>query len=205
MLLAMIVSEAAYYTWLPDPTDSFSLLLICYLLSARLMLSGGVTPQLVVSATCVVAQVVVLAVGGYPIPMLVAHAAVLGFVSALLLTGVAVTHHDELERFYRRRMNKVAFVMASRPTGQTQDVRSAIREITELAGQTLEVSRVEIWLPDEQHAAMHWIDGYDGASGSHPARDSIPLRDHPEYVNGLDREPLVQRYEWPGPVASVPV
>src|SRR5262249_53296630 len=85
------------------------------------------------------------------------------------------------------------------------DVPSAIREITELAGETLEVSRVEVWLPDEQRTAMQWIDGYDCASRTHPARENIPLRDHPEYLSGLDREPLVQRYEWPAPVASAAV
>jgi len=205
MLLAMIVSEAVYYAWLPDPTDSFSLLAICYLLTARLMLSGGVGPRLVVSATCVGAQAVVLALDGFPLPVIVAHVAVLTFVSALLLAGVAATHQDRLEQLYRRRMNKVAFAMASRPTAQTQDVRSLISQITELAGQTLEVSRVEVWLPDDQRTAMRWIDGYECASGEHLRREDVPLRDHREYLSGLDREPLVQSYELPATSASAPV
>jgi PAS domain S-box-containing protein len=119
--------------------------------------------------------------------------------------GVAVTRQDELERFYRRRMNRVAFAMASRPTAQTEDVLPAIRQITELAAQTLEVSRVEVWLPNEQRTAMRWIDGYECATGEHPARADVSLREHPEYLSGLDREPLMQRYEIPAPTASAPV
>jgi PAS domain S-box-containing protein len=203
MLLAMIVLEAIYHAWLPDPNDSFSLLLICYLLTARLMLSG-VAPQLVVSAACVIAQVVVLTVVGFPLSVVVAHAAVLAVVSGLLLVGVAGMRQDGLERLYRRRMNKVAFAVASRPTTQTTDVNSAIGELTALAGQTLEVSRVEVWLPDEQRTVMRWIDGYDCAAGDHPERPDIQLRDHPAYLSGLDREPLVQSYELPAP-PSAPV
>jgi len=98
----------------------------------------------------------------------------------------------------------VAFAVASRPTTQTTDVQSAIAQITALAGQTLEVSRVEVWLPDEHRTAMRWIDGYECTSGEHPARPDIQLRDHPAYLSALDREPLVQRYELPAsPSAAV--
>jgi PAS domain S-box-containing protein len=203
MLLAIVGSEAIYHAWLPDPTDSFSLLLICYLLTARLMLSG-VAPQLVVSAACLIAQVVVLATAGFPVPVIVAHAAVLTVVSGLLLVGVAGMRRDELERLYRRRMNRVVFAVASRPSTQTTDVQSAIGQLTALAGQTLEVSRVEVWVPDEHRIAMRWIDGYDCATGEHPERPDIQLRDHPAYLSGLDREPLVQSYELPAP-PSTPV
>src|SRR5262249_46506007 len=45
---------------------------------------------------------------------------------------------------------------------------------------------------------------YDCASGEHPARAVVQLRDHPEYLRRLDREPLVQSYDLPPPTASAP-
>src|SRR5262245_16206550 len=205
MLLAMVVSEAAYWAWFPDPTDSFTLLVICYRLSARLMLSGGVGPQLVVSATCVVAQIVALTVAGLPLPVVVAHTAALAFMCVLLLVGVASGHRQHLEGFYRSQMNSAAYAMASRPAAPTQDVPSAIREIAELVGRTLDVTRVDVWLPDERRTVMRWIDGYDGAGRPGPIPRDVPLSDHPEYLRGLERELLVQRYTLPAPGAATPV
>jgi signal transduction histidine kinase len=205
MFLVLIASEAVHCAVLPDPIDSFTLVLICYLLGARLLLSGSLLPQLLVSAGAVVAQVIALAVAGSPLAVVAGNGAAFALLAGLLLVDIAVTRQEQLERLYRRRMNAVAFAMASRPASPTDDVQSTVREITELGGQTLGVTGVEVWLPDETRTVMCWLDGYDCTSDAHPPRDDVLLRDHPGYASSLDREPLVQSYELPGAAGSDPI
>ena len=204
MLLAMLCSEAIFCALLPGPTDTFTLLVVCYLLSARLMFAGSVVPQLLISVACILAQTSVLVVARFPAPVVVANALVFVFISALLLVGVAVTYEDDLERLYRRQMNRVVFAMASRPAAEARDVRSSIRQMTELACRTLDATRVEVWLPNEELTVMRWIDGYESIAGRRAARAPISLRDHPEYASGLDRDPLVQSYQLPASAVVCP-
>jgi len=202
MLLALVVSGAIHHTLLPGPPDGFASLAIVYLLTARALLGDTLVPHLAISTTCVVAHVVVLAVAGFPLPIILADAAVLALASAMLLVGSAVRHQDALERLYRREMNRVAFTLASRNMIRTEDIAAAVREIIELAGQTLAVTRAEVWLLDGRRTAMRCIDGYERAPGARRARADVALGEHRGYVRDLDQEPLVQSYGPPAPASA---
>src|SRR5262249_49840634 len=117
--------------------------------------------------------------------------------------GAVVTYTDQVDRLYRREMNRAAFDMARRPASQTPDVPSAVRPITELAGQTLEVTRVEVWLPDDDRTVMRWIDGYDCATGNHPVREDVPLCDPLDAIGDAGEEPLTHGYDLPAPAGSL--
>jgi signal transduction histidine kinase len=193
MLLGMIVSGSVYGVLL-GATEGSILLVVGYVLSARMMLAGSVGALLVVAAACVVNHVISLSISGVPLLTVVANASVLVVVSALLLVGMAVQRDQQLGQLYRRRLNRMVFELASHPAAVSLDVASAVGRITELSSETLAVDRAEVWLLNEDESAMRLVDGYDRAARRHRTGEDLPQSEHPAYVSGLRDKPLVQLY-----------
>ncbi len=71
------------------------------------------------------------------------------------------------------------------------DVDTALREITEVAGRTLEVARTSVWLFNETHSKITCADLYEWSESRHSKGGDLLAADYPNYFAALESERVI--------------
>lgn len=63
---------------------------------------------------------------------------------------------------------------------------AAIREITERSAEILDVTRVNVWLFDDEHDRVHCVDEFDRRTGEHSSGKELVAAEYPAYFEALE-------------------
>lgn len=74
-------------------------------------------------------------------------------------------------------------------------VQESIREITEIAAQTLETSRVSVWLYNQDKSKIKALDLYELNSDSHSDGFELAESDYPKYFKSLGKEETIAAHD----------
>lgn len=69
--------------------------------------------------------------------------------------------------------------------------QEAIREITRIAAETLQVGRVGVWLFSEDRLTLQCIHLYEIATGQHTSGDKLLAAEHPHYFQALEKDRII--------------
>ncbi|MDP8966787.1 MAG: GAF domain-containing protein [Cyanobacteriota bacterium] len=90
-----------------------------------------------------------------------------------------------------RRQNQVLVALAKSRTVNHGDLNSALKQITEAATQTLEISRVGVWLYSSDHSKIHCLDLFESSANHHTHGMELTAADYPAYFKALEQEPTL--------------
>ena len=90
-----------------------------------------------------------------------------------------------------RRQNQVLLALAKSRTVNHGDLHSALKQITEAAAQTLEISRVGVWLYSCDHSKIHCLDLFESSANHHTQGMELTAADYPAYFKALEQEPTL--------------
>ncbi len=88
-----------------------------------------------------------------------------------------------------RRQNQVLVALAKSRSVNHDDLNLTLRQITETAAQTLEISRVGVWLYSPDHSKIHCLDLFESSANCHTDGIELTARDYPAYFKALEQEP----------------
>ncbi len=112
----------------------------------------------------------------------------------MLGVGIDISERLRAEEAVRRtmrrlgRQNRALSEHARAPTGRETTVEAAFRGITEVAAQTLEVSRASIWLYNERRDVLRCEDLFEESGRKHSSGTELNARDYPAYFAALAGE-----------------
>jgi PAS domain S-box-containing protein len=87
-----------------------------------------------------------------------------------------------------RRQNQVLVGLAKSRTVNHDDLNSTLRQVTEAAAQTLEISRVSVWLYSPDHSKIHCLNLFDRSANRHTHGMALTAVDYPAYFRALEQE-----------------
>jgi len=90
-----------------------------------------------------------------------------------------------------RRQNQVLVALAKSRTVNYGDLNSTLRQVTEAAAQTLEISRVSVWLYSPDHSKIHCLDLFERSANRHTDGMVLTAVDYPDYFKALEQEPTI--------------
>ena len=122
---------------------------------------------------------------------------------------IALLHlNEELENRVRERTNalqqseiqlqkqKSALIALAKNKALNQgDLKTALREITQTAGRTLEVARSSVWLYDESRSKMQCLDLFDRTLNQHSEGLELTAADCPAYFKALREERAIAAFD----------
>ncbi|WP_225225912.1 PAS domain S-box protein [Komarekiella delphini-convector] len=95
----------------------------------------------------------------------------------------------------RRKQSQTLAQLARSKTFQQGNLNAALREITEIAAQTLLVERVGVWLYNEDRSKIECIDLYDMCTKEHTSGLSFLKASYPDYFQALEEECNIAVYD----------
>jgi PAS domain S-box-containing protein len=90
-----------------------------------------------------------------------------------------------------RRQNQVLVSLTKSKTVNHGDLHSALRQFTQAAAQTLEISRVSMWLYSPDHSKIHCLDLFERSANRHTEGMELAAVDYPDYFKALEQEPTI--------------
>jgi PAS domain S-box-containing protein len=90
-----------------------------------------------------------------------------------------------------RRQNRVLVALAKSRTVNHGDLNSTLRQVTEAAAQTLEISRVSVWLYSPDHSKIHCLNLFERSANRHTDGMELTAADYPAYFKVLEQEPTI--------------
>src|SRR5919199_1813906 len=90
-----------------------------------------------------------------------------------------------------RRQNQVLVGLAKSRTVNHDDLNSTLRQVTEAAAQTLEISRVSVWLYSPDHSKIHCLNLFERSANRHTHGMALTAVDYPAYFKALEQEPTL--------------
>jgi signal transduction histidine kinase len=97
---------------------------------------------------------------------------------------------QESERQLRRQNQVLSELAKSKALGRGH-LEPALKEIAEIAAETLTVERVNIWLYNETHSTIQCLEHYDRSTESHTKGGEIEVASHPLYFKALEEERML--------------
>ncbi len=94
----------------------------------------------------------------------------------------------QLKEQERRKQSQALVQLARSKTLQQGNLNAALREITEIAAQTLLVKRVGVWLYNEDRSAIECINLYDVSKKEHTSGKYFLKANYPAYFQALKEE-----------------
>ncbi|MCG6137773.1 MAG: PAS domain S-box protein [Nostoc sp. LLA-1] len=94
----------------------------------------------------------------------------------------------QLKEQERRKQSQALVQLARSKTFQQGNLNAALREITEIAAQTLSVKRVGVWLYNEDRSAIECINLYDVSKQEHTSGKYFLKANYPAYFQALKEE-----------------
>ena len=90
-----------------------------------------------------------------------------------------------------RRQNQVLVSLTKSKTVNHGDLHSALRQFTQAAAETLEISRVSVWLYSPDHSKIHCLDLFERSANRHIDGMELAATDYPGYFKALEQEPTL--------------
>lgn len=90
-----------------------------------------------------------------------------------------------------RRQSHALLDLASRKTLVSGDLNAAMREITEVATETLDVERASIWMYNEERSSIICLDLYQRSTSAHTSGLELQASDFPTYFEALKTERII--------------
>lgn len=90
-----------------------------------------------------------------------------------------------------QKLNGVLVNLARSRALELGGLDAALGEIAEAAARTLEVERVNIWLYNEDHSAIHCVEQYELLTGRHSKGFEISAAQYPLYFKSLNEERVI--------------
>ncbi len=90
-----------------------------------------------------------------------------------------------------RRQNQVLVTLAKSRTVNHGDLHSTLRQFTEAAAQTLEISRTSVWLYGSEHSKIQCFDLFESSANHHTYGMELAAVDYPAYFKALEQEPTI--------------
>ena len=87
-----------------------------------------------------------------------------------------------------RRQNQVLVALTKSKSVNHGDLHSALRQFTQAAAQTLEISRVSVWLYSPDHSKIHCLDLFERSANRHTHGMELAAADYPGYFKALEQE-----------------
>ena len=112
------------------------------------------------------------------------------FLEALSTQIAIAIQQGELHQRLRRQ-NRVLVALAKSRSVNHGDLHSALKQITEAAAQTLEISRVGVWLYSADGAKIHCLDLFESSANRHIDGMELTAADYPAYFKALEQEPTL--------------
>ncbi|MFB2918994.1 adenylate/guanylate cyclase domain-containing protein [Aerosakkonema funiforme] len=96
----------------------------------------------------------------------------------------------------RLRRHSIALLdLATRKTIATGDLNAAVREITEVATDILEVERASVWLFNEERSVIQCLDLYKRSAGDRSSGLELKAVDFPAYFYALQAERIIAAHD----------
>jgi signal transduction histidine kinase len=105
-----------------------------------------------------------------------------------------ITEHNQAQKALqiredsRRKQSQALVQLARSKTFQQGNLNAVLREITEMAAQTLLVERVGVWLYNEERSKIECINLYDVRTKEHTFGNSLSKTSCPTYFQALEEE-----------------
>jgi PAS domain S-box-containing protein len=90
-----------------------------------------------------------------------------------------------------RRHNQVIVALAKSRTVNYGDLNSTLRQVTQAAAQTLEISRVSVWLYSPDRSKIHCLELFERSANRHTQGMVLMAVDYPAYFQALEQEPTL--------------
>ncbi|HYW21452.1 MAG TPA: ATP-binding protein [Nodularia sp. (in: cyanobacteria)] len=97
---------------------------------------------------------------------------------------------QETEQSFRRHNTALQQLVQSESL-QYDDFNTAIKYVTEVASQGLDVDRVSVWLYTEDYRKIQCTDLYERPSNTHNCGFELSVRDYPSYFQALKEEQVL--------------
>ncbi|MFB8787885.1 MAG: adenylate/guanylate cyclase domain-containing protein [Potamolinea sp.] len=108
-----------------------------------------------------------------------------------LSTSIAIAIQQGQLHQRLRRQNQVLVALAKSKTVSHGDLNSTLRQVTEAAAQTLEISQVSVWLYSRDYSKIHCLDLFDRSTNLHTHGSELSAQDYPIYFQALEQEPIL--------------
>jgi PAS domain S-box-containing protein len=89
------------------------------------------------------------------------------------------------------RQNQVLVALTKSRTVNHGELHSALKQITEAAAKTLEISQVSVWLYSSGGAKIHCLDLFESSANRHTQGMELVAADYPAYFKALEQEPTL--------------
>ncbi len=89
------------------------------------------------------------------------------------------------------RQNQVLVALTKSRTVNHGELHSALKQITEAAAKTLEISRVSVWLYSAGGAKIYCLDLFESSANRHTQGMELAAADYPAYFKALEQEPTL--------------
>src|ERR671933_372037 len=90
-----------------------------------------------------------------------------------------------------RRQNQALVALTKSRTVNHGELHSALKQITDAAAKTLEISRVSVWLYSSDRAKIHCLDLFESSANRHTQGMELVAADYPAYFKALEQEPTL--------------
>jgi len=108
------------------------------------------------------------------------------------LTDRKRKEEEETIRFVQARKQQEAIIeMAAQESLDAGRFQTAIRFITELAAECMEVERVSVWLLSQDHQQLRCSDLYERTTGLHSAGTVLEAEMYPRYFQALEKDRVI--------------
>jgi signal transduction histidine kinase/CheY-like chemotaxis protein len=87
-----------------------------------------------------------------------------------------------------QKQNLALAALARSKTLHGDDLQAALREITKVAAETLDIERAGVWLFNDQHTGIECMDLYIRSENTHTQGAVIAARDYPRYFERLQEQ-----------------
>ncbi len=106
----------------------------------------------------------------------------------------------ETERQYRinrisKQQNALLNIAKSETFGMDSDITIAIKKVTEISTEVLEVERAGVWLMSDDKSRLKCADLYEGTSKKHYFGDMILCDDYPMYFKALNADLTIDAHD----------
>jgi adenylate cyclase len=107
-----------------------------------------------------------------------------------LSTSIAIAIQQGQLHQRLRKQNQVLVALAKSRTVNYGDLNSTLRQVTEAAAQTLEISQVSVWLYNRDHSKIHCLDLFNRSTNRHTHGRELRALDYPIYFQATEQEPI---------------
>lgn len=90
--------------------------------------------------------------------------------------------------------NRVLLELTTHQSLFKGDLNGAVRKITEISAQTLNVNRVGVWLYNDDRSLMNCVDLFELDKNSHSVAADLSNSDYPKYFNSLKKNRIIDAH-----------